>query len=380
MKNKLLNTFRSVQLFGKSLKGKITLAALLILCLLWNACKKEALPLTEKVFTVNNVQKSTLEFIEKAKLLKKEGHINLRTDTYYNVADALDLLNDALNLNYCRPVTEYASLGTFKDSTNMSLTITSTISETNLLILFNNIAITSGAHYYSESDTTKAPFIFEVVQANNLNGSTLPIHVYFTISKGVPLNTPSYPYGEDEDWKWAYNGGKCVDPVDLYDAADIFRNDLRKNRKYKNSHPYYFKNRYSVCFVAKNNSCGGYELLGNFDPSLSVDGDEILNPSDVTPNDNLNDFLLFENYSNYSNYHDCLSDSEMNFYYEQMNDLVTAYIPTQKVIGNIEVGYNELNFVHNRRLHIMRVDYFTVITTDSDPGEPIPCPSPPCDH
>src|SRR5690349_9001986 len=112
----------------------ISLLSVFALSLVWYSCTKE-IPLgSEKSTTLGSIeQQTTKDFIEKANQLKKNGNIGLRTETLYTVSQAIDQLNDALNMNYCRPDTQYSVMETFKDSSNLIVDGRTNISETDLL-------------------------------------------------------------------------------------------------------------------------------------------------------------------------------------------------------------------------------------------------------
>lgn len=359
------------------------LIGIVFVSLLIYACTKEDSPLAVKSNpAATDDHKQTLDFIKKAKELKEQGSISLRTETYYNTADAIALLNDALNLNYCRPSTDYATMKVHKDTNNLVLTASNTISETNLMALYNNMAMTAGSHFYANANSSKETFAFDVQQANNLNGNTLPLYVYFFLTEGTCPAPSSYPYGVDDDWKWDGDFGKCDNTQLGFDAADILRCDLRKHKLYRDIRygAYYFTNRYSICFAPKDDGCFSTEI-DYLKPDQSVIEGDLLNPNDAYPHDNLYDYLIFRVASNNSNYpHSCLSDAEMSFYYEKMSDLCSFYQPNNKVIGNIEVGYNIIGITNSYYFHTMRVDYWkrNQITGDPNGKSSLPCLDPPC--
>jgi hypothetical protein len=105
---------------------------------------------------------------------------------------------------------------------------------------------------------------------------------------------------------------------------------------------------------------------------------ELLNPNDPTPNDNWYDYLLFHNTEWYSNYHLCLTQSEINFHYQEMAALSVDHCPQGKVAGKHEVGSQLLIGSQSKAtwFALMRVDYFTrnIITSEGDfqPTE-LPC-------
>ena len=294
----------------------------------------------------------------------------MRDIVYYTTSEALDQINDALNLNYCRPKNDYSTTAVFKDSFNIAYSPVNGISETDLLSLCNQAAIAAGDHYYAISDSTKAPFTFEVVQADNPANNNIPLYVYFTMTKGACSSSVTYPYASTEARKFGWNYGTCTDVGDGFDAADIFRCDLRKNKAYKNTHAsYYFTDRYSVCFGQEY--CHSYEI-----PFIEPDLTEgpLSNPNDSQSGDNAFDYLLFSSNQNLNNFHLCLNSEELNFYYLSSANLIDTYKPSGKVVGNVEYGYNWTSSEFATYFQTMRVDYNKVnIITGTSNQTQMPC-------
>ena len=68
----------------------------------------------------------------------------------------------------------------------------------------------------------------------------------------------------------------------------------------------------------------------------------------------------------------------MNFYYEQMAGLCTSYKPSNKIVGNIEVGYDALTLTNDYFFHCMRVDYWQINYIIGTTKVSLPCLEPPC--
>ena len=102
------------------------------------------------------------------------------------------------------------------------------------------------------------------------------------------------------------------------------------------------------------------------------------NPNDITEQDNLYDQLLFGNYSGFQNYNECLSVNEMNFFYEEMNELAADVLPSPSgnyVISNIEVGYERILLDFETAIgHSMLVVRSTKTITDEEHMDPIQLP------
>ena len=84
---------------------------------------------------------------------------------------------------------------------------------------------------------------------------------------------------------------------------------------------YYYNRLHPICFSAHDDECFSFEIPTVVNAEYF---NAIVNPEDPVPNDNYYDRLLFHSSSGYPNDHVCLSPGEMNFYYEAMNDLISA--------------------------------------------------------
>ncbi len=232
-----------------------------LLFITFAGCKKDQTLQTESLITATQNNSATNEFLEQVKLNSTNSKIENRSEVYMNISDGFALINDALNLNYCRPKDEYESTISFKDSFNIAVGPSNNISQSNLIALFNQIAQKAGEHFYGVQDPTKATFMFDVRQADNISNNNMPIYVYFMMTKGSCNSPVNYPYGANEGWGYGNNTGRCDYTDPGFDAADIFRCDLRKNLCYKNKQAaYYYTDRYSVCFGMFNDFCQSFDI------------------------------------------------------------------------------------------------------------------------
>ncbi len=338
-----------------------------------SSCKKDVLDnqvVVEDLIQAVNIK--TLEFVEKAKTIGTEKKIVMRDGGYYSSTEAFDLINDALNYNYCRPADEYLRTRVFKDSFNITFNPVNGISEIDLLNLYNAAANKAGEHYYGISDSTKAAFMFDVRQAGNPSGNNLPVYVYFMMTAGNCDTPTSYPYDETDYWWWAWDAGKCDDTYQGDDAPDIFRCDLRKNKLYKNkTASYYFTDRYSVSFAAFDGYPGGGFEMSDINSDQTIELNDLYNPLDSITNDNYLDYLLFKSKGDLDL---CLDPVEMNFYYISSANLIDLNLPFNKVIGNIDYGYNLTLSLPGNYFHVMRADYYKVnLIMGTSNATPLPC-------
>lgn len=177
----------------------------------------------------------------------------------------------------------------------------------------------------------------------------------------LPESDDVYPY--DDSWIFGQFYNDVTDVCNTQgvnlDAPDLFRRDLRENVTFRDKNEsYYFKDYHIVCFSSASDDCDGFEIPDGLTADEHIQGNALLNPNDVTPGDNFLDYLLFSNYEGIANFHECLSDTEMNFHYESMEELAIAELPSpigNNVIGQIEVGYNLSLGFYSRYSHNMLV-------------------------
>lgn len=195
-----------------------------------------------------------------------------------------------------------------------------------------------------------------------------------------PTGGDNYPYSYD--WIYGQYGSDvsnvCNSENVNLDAADLFRRDLRSQLVNRDPHGhYYFKNPYAVCFSGLPNSCGAVEVEFSLPPSEYYYDTDLINEEDVTPGDNLYDYLIFYNYGGFSNFHTCISDDEMNFYYVKMYDMATGILPYpvgNNVLFQIEVGYDFISGGSSHVFHSMIVSRATKVEVEEEDDKvALPC-------
>lgn len=300
--------------------------------------------------------------------------------TYYSIGDALEYLNDSLNIWYCRPGDEYDETLVFIDTFEVDINGSNEISESDLEALAVEIAETAGDHFYPRGATNKAPFMFEVRQAGIPGGGVVPVVSWFIMEEDDPTSeSDEYPY--EDPWPYGYGASiGCPTTPNGIDAPDLFRRDLRDALTYgwKNGKGGYAYNRlYTICFEGEGNECNVFEI-----PFLEAD--EYLlnldNPNDPTDDDNFYESPLFFNTTGDPDYHVCLSVNEMNFHFEEMEELAEAELSNENVDGRqivqVEVGFLQMISGTTQIFHSMQVYYANIITAVG-PGIALPstcCP------
>ena len=346
-------------------------------CVCVTACQKteNAKFNLDHVSTSNSELKSIPEFVLQAREHLEQGPVTMRSSTQYTPAQSLNYLNHGLNYDYCRPDENFATYKMVVDSFYLPVDSLNMVDEQDVLDLYADIALMAGNFYHSETNNTKQPFNFELRFYDNIQVQGAPVEAIFIMGVGSCSSLNSYPYTSTDIWYAQPEGGNCYYNAQVNDAMDHFRCDLNATLNYRNKFiPYYFSDRYSVCFdVFDQHECFGNEI-DYLTPDLVIEGDDLLNPNDVTPNDNWKDKLLFFKTTTQNNAL-CLTVAEMDFYNEEMSSLSTSYEPTTKVIGKHEVGH-DLLLGSGYNGHVMRVDYYTrnviEVEEDAEPTE-LPC-------
>jgi len=314
-----------------------------MIVLLFTSCQEES-----QLQTDHKSEKATANPYANYLFKAKQNKGILPRDTRYSVGDALEYLNDGLNFIYCRPDDYYFETKVFRDTFALPIS-SSQIDEGDLIDLMDDIAIFAGDHYYADEREDKEPLMFNMVQVSGPSPSFAYIEASFAMEAGLLPESDDYPY--DDSWIFGQFGGdvsnECNSENVNLDAADLLRRDLRMNITYRNKHEhYYFKSPFVVCFSGMENDCFSVEIPPEYFPvDEFYQGNDLDNPEDITQSDNQLDLLIFYNYSGFSGYHSCLSDDEMNFYYESMADLSIGVLPNpvgNNVIAQIEVGYELL--------------------------------------
>lgn len=323
------------------------------------------------------VQKNELSQNPHSKYLegRKTNQITNRT-TRYTISEAVEFLNDGLNYLYCRPGDFYNQGITFTDTFSIAVS-SGQIEEDDLIELMDTIAYFAGGHYYADSRTVKEPILFHMVQLATSSSTVTNIEATFLMEAGLVSGTDdSYPY--ELDWVYALwsneNNEECNEQQNS-SAALLLHRDLNKNLAVRGQYPnFYLKDPEVVCFDPAGAECSSMHNLPYF-PHTNLYNGSLRTPNDVL--DNLNDFLLFLNNDDFDNFSKCLSVSEMNFYYEEQEDLILDMLPSpanDRVIAALYVGWDR--FVSSQQTviwHPMKAISATLIEADEDNAIPLPC-------
>jgi len=153
---------------------------------------------------------------------------------------------------------------------------------------------------------------------NNLNMFHAFGNTEITLTKQVP------PW---EEWYYGENLGLCNGGGQPSDAANEIDMELRTD--FIVNHPQISQFRW----IATSVSYPGPIIPGGFMSPVNI-----INTNDIIPQDNQLDYIIFHGLSLWPNYHTCLSNSEMDFYYNG----------SVHIISTLEGNYPNLEVVHSK--------------------------------
>jgi hypothetical protein len=343
-------------------------------------CAKQEIPTHADTTTKMTMDRKALlkDIIGRTGDLRSEGATR-RSESTHTIAEAIDLLDEALNYAYCRPGTPLQETLILSDTLIMAVTTSSTVTETELAALFDEASDNIGTQYHALSLTNKQPWVFSVSQFGNLENNKLPIIVQLEVAYGDYI-TDSIAYSSSDDYSYEYQGGMC-DATPGPGAPEVLRTNLKfAHVPYiPSSNKYFFKSYYLwVCNGFSDVQwCDANGLPKNLhDPDLIIYNQSVKSHSNWN---NINDFKLFRQHSHITtNYDECLSgDEEMPFNQSEMGSIIQAYNPASLYVpGNIWVGSFKGLILFNDSevpLHNMIVGYYQVALLDSN-DEPIDIP------
>ena len=127
------------------------------------------------------------------------------------------------------------------------------------------------------------------------------------------------------DWYYGEDLGKCNGGGVPSDAANEIDKELRVD--FIANHPYHPETRW----IANSVIYPGPAIPGGYPFQFSL-----INPTDITPQDNKYDYILFYCYEAWPNYHTCMSSDEMDFYYNGAVHLISTlegFYPNREVVN-----------------------------------------------
>ena len=126
------------------------------------------------------------------------------------------------------------------------------------------------------------------------------------IGPGDAVTTPAdNPFTASDYWYYGFLQGKCGPYFGTVNGSDAAREIEKLQGPFKLP------------------QIPGYHLYYTDIEIANVIGDVFVNPDDSVQNDNMYDYMMFNNRSNLPNFHECLSPEEMNFYFHSTYFVLT---------------------------------------------------------
>jgi|GEM_PF-1801197 len=252
-----------------------------------------------------------------------------RSGGTFNLEEASSILNLSLNMEYCRPGEEYEDRLFFKDSINVSATLSPIQSQ--IGSWHSQIANHYGSIFHGLSNTIKEPIVFHTFL--DTIGSNIWLKNFFIIGVGSEsASNIAYPYGPDDEWIISFDRGKCDGTAQGEDAVDQWRRDLNFNEatKWPNKTPHHFlvfrKNIHISWFL----TWLAYEFPTEFvRPDVGIHDLDIIDP------------VTGKSYTWFGDTNPgCVNQAEMNHHYDKMLEIFSNYVEEDEVFIQFNQGYD----------------------------------------
>lgn len=270
----------------------------------------------------------------------------LKTGEAISIEEAVEYLEGALNLDYGCASYEFE----IAHRTSFDLEIE--------LNAEGKIDLTEAIARYEEAlDETKA--FYGTVSALQKQLIGVDVNLKETLAQKIivtckpTVGTPPISimnFGTTDWWEWGFGNGKCggyENPIYIgRDAAGEIEKKIH---------------------ARKGVPGAGYVYLDFWSPVFDIMADEYPNPNDLTPGDNVRDYLMYGNYDNLPNFNTCISNSDMNFYLTGTENVINQNKPTGTVLYDVEVT-GDLTITYPAfYLHRMMPTYATLYYSGEDP-------------
>lgn len=319
-----------------------TILMLVLFLSVITACKKDNS--SEKQPALNSPEVASAPFnIEQIQFFRTQVQSgSYKTGEAISIEEAVADIEGPLNLEYGSA--SYAFETTYRDVFDMEVELNSE----------GKIDLTEAVAKYEEAlDNIKAFFGTIAAQQKQLVGvdvnltETLPQKVIFTVKSTV--GTPPiglFSFGTTDWWEWGFGYGKCggyQDPIYIgRDAAGEIEKKI---------------------LARKGVPGAGYVYVDFWHPTFDIMADEYLNLNDITPGDNIRDYLMYGNWDNLPNFNTCISNTDMNFYLYGTENVINQNKPTGQVLFDVHVvgdmTITNPAFYHHRMMPVYAILYYT---------------------
>jgi len=282
------------------MKTNILLVTLLMLALL-TGCKKTSnqIAITSEITTTSTLADSQVEAKIKNFILKiKSGDKEMTT---MSVEETIWNIEAALNYSLCKPYISQDNL--MIDSLIINLpTDNGLIGSTDIQGAYQSCLNKMNGMVIS-SPYAKSHFAAADLSLKNTELTSVTLKLIVVLAEnGENPGKSLLGFGSSDNWEWGFDMGKCSVPHGTSDAAKQIQSRINNNQVFQQGT--YFTD---------------VEIKYNVDAfSYSI-------PADYNY-DNIDDNLMFSNYTAWPNFHECIPYTEMNFYLNGTNTVFYRYV------------------------------------------------------
>jgi hypothetical protein len=302
------------------------------------------------------IESKILAFKQKVEFARQNP--NLKSGDDLTIEDAVWNVEALANYTYADASTGFDDY--ISETSEIEVPLTNgLVSITDAGTAYNQI-IDTLTEQYNQIPGQDKHLVMADVMLKETDGQSATFDVTAGFAKGTGSSGFS-PFNINDHWKYGlglYNmGGYCDGPYEGTqkdkDAAEKIQYKINWRIAIPLGHQYFID--------IKEVYVDGLEGLIFLDPyspnQTSCECCDLVNPNDLTVNDNMYDHYMFRSYSGYPNHHECLSPSEMNFYLNSMEYIIYNIIyqcfPTEldgkifsssNIIGNYLINYNTTYF------------------------------------
>ncbi len=328
---------------------------------------------TEQSFKDSQLEKRIISFRDKIDLIRENPTLKSGTDPM-EIDSANWYFEATSNLTYGDAST--TSDKYVIDSSFIDVPLTNgEILWIDVQIAYDQIIDSLSVHYDEISAGDKHLIAADIsLEETTQDSATFKVTSCF--GTGSVINSVYSPFGVDDHWKWGASwmndGGFCDGSYEGThldsDAAEEIEFKIN-GRKAVPVGSYYYTD---ISHLVIN---GAYEDDISLD-DVYCNNCSILNTNDNIPDDNMYDYYMFRSYSEYPNHHDCLHPDEMNFYLDNMEDIVYTYayqwfpddLQNKSFVSIDMIGDALFNYT-TRYFHLATINYGIVHISNNPPSE-----------
>ncbi len=351
---------------------KIIGFSLLLILLGFSSCRNESIDASMPQTTVSgkklafdpkpqkhdDVYAKLRDFKEKLRLF--QGNASLRSIQTMSVDKVVWNVEAYLNAAYGHSDKPFAGQSIHQDSFLISIA-DGEVSGSEVLSTLERAKGYVADQYRRVAESSKH-IVFIDIAAKEIGGNQLQFKVSSFIGLN-PLQMRTDPYSATDDWIYGFQLGKCDETMVGKDGTDRLNEELNT--------------RYIVPPTVFN----PHHMFFTDIEDIWILSNQFTNFADDTPSDNKRDYLLFVSNPNIStNYDDCILYQDMNWYYNNLYNIVTSstlpngikpagkYFVASNIWGDaIEIGNNRGPYRMQRGPISFGIPHFCWVSSPCNP-------------